>query len=71
MLYPCDANQTAQLTAAMADRDGITYMRTTRGETPVIYRPDEQFRIGGSRVVRASDEDEVTLVGAGSPCTRR
>ena len=65
VLYPCDGNQTAQLTEAMADRDGITYIRTTRGGTPVIYGPDDRFEIGGSRVVRASDEDEVLLVGAG------
>ena len=44
MLYPCDANQTAQLVALMADLDGIVYLRTTRGATPVIYAPDEQFR---------------------------
>ncbi|HWF26523.1 MAG TPA: transketolase, partial [Solirubrobacteraceae bacterium] len=41
VLCPCDANQTARLVAAMADRDGITYLRTQRGDTPVIYEPDE------------------------------
>jgi transketolase len=47
----------------MAGRDGITYLRTHRGATPVIYGPDEEFEIGGSRVVR--EGDDVTLVGAG------
>jgi transketolase len=65
VLYPCDANQAAQLTAAMADCDGISYVRTTRGGTPVIYGADDRFEIGGSRVVRASDDDDVLLVGAG------
>jgi transketolase len=65
VLYPCDANQTAQLTAAMADRDGISYLRTTRGNTPVIYGPDEKFPIGGSRVLRGSSSDQVTIVAAG------
>ncbi|HEX2064594.1 MAG TPA: transketolase [Acidimicrobiales bacterium] len=65
VIYPCDANQTAQLVAQMADQPGITYLRTTRGGTPVIYGPDEQFRIGGSAVVRSSDDDQVTVVGAG------
>ena len=32
VLYPCCANQTAQLVEAMADRPGIVYLRTTRGE---------------------------------------
>ena len=37
VLYPCDANQTAQLVAEMADREGIVYLRTTRAATPVVY----------------------------------
>jgi transketolase len=65
VLHPCDANQTARLVAAMADLDGISYLRTLRPNTPVIYGPDEEFEIGGSRVLRSSDEDDVTLVGAG------
>jgi transketolase len=64
-LYPCDANQTAKLTAAMADLPGISYLRTTRGETPVIYGPDETFAAGGSRTLRSSSEDRVTIVAAG------
>ena len=65
VLHPSDANQTAKLVAAMADTDGIVFMRTLRPNTPVIYDADEEFEIGGSRVLRSSDEDEVTLVGAG------
>jgi transketolase len=65
VLYPADANQTARLVAEMADRDGIVFMRTTRAATPVLYSPDDEFEIGGSRVVRSSDEDEVAIVGAG------
>ncbi|GAA2313327.1 transketolase [Streptomyces violaceusniger] len=65
VLYPCDANQTAQLTAAMAEESGIRYLRTTRSGTPVIYPPTESFPVGGSKVVRSSDDDRVTLVGAG------
>jgi transketolase len=65
VLYPCDANQAAHLTAAMADVDGISYLRTTRGNTPVIYGPAERFPIGGSRMLRCSSSDQVTIVGAG------
>ncbi|HSH22780.1 MAG TPA: transketolase, partial [Acidimicrobiales bacterium] len=52
VLYPCDANQTVALVAAMADREGISYLRTTRGNTEVIYGPDDTFEVGGSKVVR-------------------
>jgi transketolase len=65
VLHPCDANQTAKLVAEMAGRDGIVYLRTLRPATPVLYGPDEEFPIGGSRVVRSSDEDDVAIVGAG------
>src|SRR5919201_3262935 len=63
VLYPCDGNQTAKLVAAMADRDGIVYIRTTRAATPVIYGSDEDFPIGGSRVLR--EGDDVTIGAAG------
>ena len=65
VLHPCDANQTAKLVAAMADRDGISYLRTLRPATPVLYEADDEFGIGGSRVVRSNDSDEVALIGAG------
>jgi len=65
VLYPSDANQTAKLLETMADLGGISYMRTTRAATPVIYGPDEDFPVGGCKVVRSSDNDEVTIVGAG------
>jgi transketolase len=65
VLYPADANQTAQLVAAMVDRPGVVYLRTTRGDSPVIYGPDETFPIGGSKVVRSGPSDAITLIGAG------
>jgi len=63
VLYPSDGNSTAKLVAEMAEREGIVFLRTTRGATPVLYGADEEFPIGGSKVVR--DGDDVTLVGAG------
>ena len=65
VLYPSDATSTAYLVQQMAERSGIVYMRTTRGPYPVLYSPDEEFPIGGAKVVRSSPDDQVTLVGAG------
>src|SRR6266571_1389641 len=65
VLYPCDGNQTARLVAQMADRKGITYIRTTREKTPVIYGPSEEFPIGWCKVVRGTEKDRVTIVAAG------
>jgi len=65
VLYPSDPNQTVKLVDAMADYDGISYLRSTRSALPTLYGPDEEFAIGGSRVVRESDDDQVALIGAG------
>jgi transketolase len=65
VLYPCDGNSTARLVGAMADLPGISFIRTTREKTPVIYGADEDFPVGGSKILRSSDADRVTLVGAG------
>jgi transketolase len=65
VLYPSDATSAAALVAAMADLDGVSYLRTTRGAYPVLYEPSEQFPVGGAKVLRGSDADQVTLIGAG------
>lgn len=65
VLYPSDATSAAALTVAMAYLDGISYLRATRGAYPVLYAPDETFPVGGSKTLRASDGDKVTLIGAG------
>ncbi len=65
VLYPCDAVSAERLVAAAAAYDGMTYIRTSRPKTPVIYEPDTQFVVGGSCVLRESTDDVVTVVAAG------
>jgi transketolase len=65
VLYPSDGTSTAALVAAMAGRPGVSYLRTTRGSYPGLYPAGEDFVIGGSKLLRSSDHDQVTLVGAG------
>ncbi|SOD62350.1 transketolase [Streptomyces zhaozhouensis] len=65
VLYPCDANQAAQLVAEMAEESGVRYLRTSRGADPVIYGPEERFPVGGSKLLRSSAEDRLTVVAAG------
>jgi transketolase len=65
VLYPSDANQTAKLVRAMLDVRGISYLRTTRGKTPVIYDADESFPVGGSKVHGISGANRATIVAAG------
>ena len=63
VLYPSDGNATVGLVTSMADLRGISYLRTTREATPVLYGPEEDFPIGGSKTLR--EGDDVTLVAAG------
>src|SRR5215469_4908460 len=65
VLYPSDATSAAALVASMADLEGVSYIRTTRGAYPVLYPAGESFPVGGAKVVRGSDADQVTLIGAG------
>jgi transketolase len=65
VLYPADATSAAALVAKMATTPGIVYLRTTRGAWPVLYPDGEVFGVGGCKVLRASDADRVTLIGAG------
>jgi transketolase len=65
VLHPSDANQVPPLVAQMAGRPGISYMRTLRSKTVVRTNPDEDIRIGGSRMVRGSDHDDVTVAACG------
>ena len=65
VLYPSDAVSTEKLVELMARHTGIAYMRTTRQAVPVLYRDDEAFWIGGSKILRSNRKDVVTVVGAG------
>ena len=65
VLYPCDAVSTERLLTAMAYHAGPAYMRTSRPKTPVIYANNEQFPIGGLKVLRQSGDDAATVIGAG------
>ena len=65
VLYPSDAISTEKLVEEMAGHKGLAYIRTTRGATPVIYSAGEEFVIGGSKVLRQSENDAVTVVAAG------
>jgi transketolase len=66
VLDPCDAVSTDKLVETAAAHDGIVYLRTMREGTPVIYANDETFPIGGSKVLRESDDDRLTIVAAGA-----
>lgn len=65
ILYPCDAPSTEACLETMARYKGLAYLRTTRPATPIIYHPKEKFPIGGSKILRRSDNDVATVIAAG------
>jgi transketolase len=65
VLYPSDAVSTEKMLEVMALNRGIFFLRTSRPKTPVIYGNDEQFPIGGAKIVRQNAGDKITVVGAG------
>ncbi len=65
VLYPSDAISTERLVEEAARHEGLVYIRTTRKETPIIYRPEDEFPIGGIKVPRRNDRDIAAVIGAG------
>ena len=65
VLLPSDAVATEKLVAVAAETDRMVFIRTQRPATPVLYNNDESFEIGGSKVLKKSGNDQVTLVAAG------
>ena len=66
VLYPCDAVSTVKLVELMANRStGISYLRTTRAETPQLYDANEIFEIGGCKILKQSDHDVACIIAAG------
>jgi len=65
VLYPADAVSAEKLVEQMALVKGICYLRTSRPKTPVIYKNDESFPIGGAKMLRQGAGDKATVVAAG------
>lgn len=65
VLYPSDAVSAERLVEEAADAKGVVYIRTTRPKTTVLYPNTDKFPIGGSKTLRSSEKDALTVVGAG------
>jgi len=65
VLHPSDAVSTVKLIPQMVSHKGLSYLRTLRPKTPVLYGPDEEFHIGGSKILRSSKDDLLTIMAAG------
>lgn len=64
VFYPSDAVSTERAVELAANTKGLCYIRTSRPNVPVIYSNNEEFAVGKAKIVRQSDTDQVTVVGA-------
>ena len=65
VLYPSDAVCTERLVALAAETPGIVYIRTSRPKTSILYSAQDEFKIGGSKVLHSTTTDQATIIGAG------
>ena len=65
VLYPSDAVSSAKCVDLMMEHDGLSYLRTSRPKTPVLYSSKEQFTIGGSKTLKSSLSDSAVVIAAG------
>lgn len=65
IFQPSDALSAAKLLPHMASYDGISYLRTLRPKTPILYSSNDTFSIGGSKTLRSSQNDVLTVVASG------
>jgi transketolase len=65
VLQPCDGVSTASLVPQLVQHNGMVYMRTLRPKTKLLYKPGDEFKIGGSKIVRKSNDDLLTVAATG------
>lgn len=66
VLSPADAMSTYKLTECMVRyATGISYMRTMRAETPLLYPQETTFSIGGCHILHQPDASRVCIVATG------
>jgi len=65
VLYPSDGVSAERAIEMAANHVGMVFVRTSRPKTPVLFNANEQFSIGKAKLLRHSDNDKVTVVGAG------
>jgi transketolase len=65
VLQPSDAVSTVKLLQSISQTEGIVYIQTLRPKTPILYEKTEEFPIPGSKIVKRSDTDVLTIIGTG------
>lgn len=66
VLSPSDAVSAYKLVGLMANyHEGISYLRTARSATSILYENEEEFTIGGMKILKQHDYDQACIVATG------
>ena len=65
VIHPCDGYSTEACVESLARHKGLSYLRTTRPATQLIYNKGDKFPIGGSKVLKKNRKDAVVVIAAG------
>ena len=65
VFYPSDAVSTENAVKLAANYNGIVFIKGGRNNHPILYPNEEEFKIGGSKYIRKSEDDRITIVSAG------
>lgn len=66
ILYPCDPISAWRTTELLLNnKKNICYLRATREDTATLYSTTENFKIGGSHILKQSPKDCACIITAG------
>ncbi|XP_029477662.1 transketolase-like [Oncorhynchus nerka] len=65
VFYPSDGVSTEKAVELAANTKGVCFIRTSRPENSVLYNSNEDFQVGQAKVVYKTNDDHVTVIGAG------
>lgn len=68
IVEPCDAVELRQVVRVAAETPGTFYVRSLRGNVPVVLGPDHRFELGRAALLRGGDRVGVISTG---PMTQR
>jgi transketolase len=65
VVSPCDYEEARKATLAVAENGKPTYLRLARQDSPVITKPEDEFKIGKANILRDPKDPQVAIIGCG------
>jgi transketolase len=65
VVSPSDYEEAKKATHAVADNGKPSYLRLARQDSPVITKPEDEFKIGKANILRDPKDPQVAIIGCG------